>query len=428
MKILVADDEPTVRRIMQAFLEKNHHEVVIAEGGQQAFELLKAEDAPHVAIIDWMMPDLSGPEVCAKLRETKLRIRPYLLMLTSKNSEADLAAGLDAGADDFLTKPFRSAEMLARLRVAERSIDFAQEIQERLEEYEVLVERHKMLGEMAARPAVEGPAPAAPFAAAAPSAPAPAPVSSAVPEPPSDAPPAAAAPLAGLGLSSDEVSFRTVHALRELGLDATATRRLTDASRPYRISYSAWVGFVLPERECWVDLLLEADPLSVNTIFAQSLQRPASPAAGQVFIVEALTIIGSSLRAMLQGRGGEPLAAYLAQGQRVDRTYQDVPVGEGATTYFFEVAGAELALTVSTQPCPVRPVPAQALRKADLLAECYPPPSCSEVALFTRGSVLNEHYIGKLTAFGETNKGCPPLQIYKPTPLARFFFAKPGAR
>lgn len=425
MKILVADDEPTVRRIMQAFLEKNHHEVVIAEGGRQAFELLKEEGAPHVAIIDWMMPDLSGPEVCAKLRQTKLRIRPYLLMLTSKNGEADLAAGLDAGADDFLTKPFRSAEMLARLRVAERSIGCALEIQERLEEFEALVERHKMLGEMAARPAVEGPAPAAP---AAPSEPIPVPTSSPAPEPPPESFPEPAAPVAELGLSADEVSFRTVHALRELGLDATATRRLNDASRPYRISYSAWVGFVLPDRECWVDLLLEADPLSVNTIFAQALQRPASPAAGQVFIVEALTIIGSSLRAMLQGRGGEPLAAYLAHGQRVDRTYQDVPVSEGATTYFFELAGAEIALTVSTQPCPVRPATAQALRKGDLIAECYPPPGCSEVALFTRGTVLNEHYIGKLIAFGETNKGCPPLQIYKPTPLARFFLAKPGAR
>ena len=171
MKILVADDEPTVRRIMQVFLEKNHHEVVIAEGGRQAFELLKAEGAPHVAIIDWMMPDLTGPEVCAKLRETKLRVRPYLLMLTSKNSEADLAAGLDAGADDFLTKPFRSAEMLARLRVAERSIGCALEIQERLEEFEALVERHKMLGEMAARPAAETPAPAAPPTPPAPPAP-----------------------------------------------------------------------------------------------------------------------------------------------------------------------------------------------------------------------------------------------------------------
>ena len=187
MKILVADDEPTVRRIMQVFLEKNHHEVVIAEGGRQAFELLKAEGAPHVAIIDWMMPDLTGPEVCAKLRQTKLRVRPYLLMLTSKSSEADLAAGLDAGADDFLTKPFRPAEMLARLRVAERSIDCVLEIQERLEEFEALVERHKMLGEMAARPSGVAPAPVAPSAPA--PAPVPTPGAESQPETTPDAPP-----------------------------------------------------------------------------------------------------------------------------------------------------------------------------------------------------------------------------------------------
>jgi len=426
MKILVADDEPTVRRIMQAFLEKNHHEVVIAEGGLKAFELLKADDAPHVAIIDWMMPDLTGPEVCAKLRQTKLRVRPYLLMLTSKSSEADLAAGLDAGADDFLTKPFRPAEMLARLRVAERSIDCVLEIQERLEEFEALVERHKMLGEMAARPSGVAPAPVAPSAPA--PAPVPAPGAEPQPETTPDAPPEPPAAEAALGLAPDEVAFRTVHALRELGLDATATRRTNDRKRPYRISYSAWVGFVLPDSECWVDLLLEAYPLSVNTIFAQALQRPPNAAAGQVFVVEALTIIGSSLRAMLQGRGGEPLAAYLAHGQRVDRTFQDLPVSEAATTYFFELAGAEIALTVCTHPCPVRPASPQALSKADLLADCFPPPGCSEVALFNRGTVLNEHYIEKLVAFGDTNEECPPVKIYKPTALARFFLNKPGVR
>ena len=147
-----------------------------------------------------------------------------------------------------------------------------------------------------------------------------------------------------------------------------------------------------------------------------------------MFVVEALTIIGSSLRAMLQGRGGEPLAAYIAHGQRVDRTFQDLPVSESATTYFFELAGAEIALTVCTHPCPVRPASPQALSKADLLADCIPPPGCSEVALFNRGTVLNEHYIEKLVAFGDTNEECPPVKIYKPTPLARFFLNKPGVR
>ena len=136
MKILVADDEPTVRRIMQAFLEKNRYEVVTVEGGMQALEVLTTEDAPKIAIIDWMMPDLTGLEVCAKLRQTKLRIQPYLCILTTKNGEKDLTASLDSGADDFLTKPFRPAEMLARLRVAERTIASATEAQEGIGEVE----------------------------------------------------------------------------------------------------------------------------------------------------------------------------------------------------------------------------------------------------------------------------------------------------
>lgn len=401
MKILIADDEPTVRRIMQAFLEKNRYEVVIAEGGQQALALLQAENAPHIAVIDWMMPDLTGPEICAKLRQTKLRIRPYLLILTSKNTDADLASGLDAGADDFLTKPFRPPEMLARLRVAERTIAGAIETQERIDELETLVERHKLLGEMIARPE-----PA---------------------ELPPPAPAAADVPTSGLGLPEDEIDFRTVHALRELGLDAAATRRETDARRPYRVSYSAWVGLLLPERDSWVDLLLEAEPLSVNTIFARALNRPPSVAHSQAFVVEALTIISSALRATLQRRGGEPLAPFIAQGQRIDRTYQEIPVAPQAVTYFYELAGAEIALTVGARPTPVRAEPARSLSPADILADCYPPPGCSEVALFNRGTILNEHYIEKLVAYGDTTADSQPVKVYKATPLARFFLRKSSA-
>jgi len=282
MKILVADDDPTVRRIMQAFLEKHEYEVVTADCGRKAFEALAVEGAPTVAIVDWVMPDLTGPEVCAKLRKTKLRIRPYLLILTSKNTEADMAAGLDAGADDFLTKPFRPAEMLARLRVAERTTACATETQERIEELETLIERHKLLGEMIARP-VQAAQPALEAA---------------------DAP---VVPVEGAAtiLSHEEVESQTVRAFRELGLEAAATRRDAGTKRPYRVSYSAWAGLVLAGHQCWTDLLLEAEPLSVNTIFARALNRPPSISHSQSFMVEALTIISSSLRATLQGRGVE---------------------------------------------------------------------------------------------------------------------------
>ena len=412
MKILVADDEPTVRRIMQAFLEKNHYEVVMADCGKQAFEALTAEGGPSVAILDWMMPDLTGPEVCAKLRQTKLRIRPYILMLTSKSGEADLAASLDSGADDFLTKPFRPAEMLARLRVAERLVACSAEAQERIEELEVLVERHKLLGEMVARPAHAG--------AAEPGAPAPAPAEPSVPKQ-SDV---TADPEALL--ASDDVVFVTAHALRELGLDAKATRRDDGTKRPYRVAYTAWSGLVFTQKECWMDLLLEADPLSVNTIFARALNRPPSPTHCQTFVVEALTIISASLRATLQSKGHEMLAPFLAQGLRVDRTYQQLPVPERSVTYFFELAGAEIAMTVVEQRCPIREATARALASSDILAECYPPPESSDVALLNRGAVLNERYIEKLVAYGDTTANSQPVKIFKATPLARSYRRKNG--
>ncbi len=397
MKILVADDEPTVRRIMQAFLEKNRYEVVTVDGGQQALEALTAEDAPKIAIIDWMMPDLTGPEVCAKVRQTKLRIQPYLCILTTKSGEKDLTASLDAGADDFLTKPFRPAEMLARLRVAERTVASAIEAQERIEELETLVERHKLLGEMVSRPAQ----PAVPAAAGA--------EQSAV-------------------LLPEEIETQTVHALRELGLEAVATRRESGENRPYRSAYTAWAGLVLADRERWTDLLLEAEPLSVSTVFSRALQRPPTASHSQSFMVEALTIISSALGATLMNRGIDVLMPYLAQGQRIDRDDRPLPVSGQAVTYFFELAGAEFALTVMEHLCPAQRELVRTMRTNDVLAENFPPTENAGVALFKQGTVLNEHYIEKMIAYTETSDNRRPVKVFKATPLTRHFQRKGSSR
>jgi CheY-like chemotaxis protein len=397
MKILVADDEPTVRRIMQAFLEKNRYEVVTVDGGEQALAALAAEDGPKIAIIDWMMPELNGLEVCAKLRQIKLRIQPYLFILTSKNGERDLAASLDAGADDFLTKPFRPAEMLARLRVAERTIACATETQERIEELEMLVDRYKVLGEMVARPAQ----PAVPAVAGA--------EQSAV-------------------LLPEEIETQTVHAWRELGVEAVATRRERGGVRPYRSAYAAWAGLVLADRERWTDLLLEAEPLSVSTVFSRALQRPPTAAHSQSFMVEALTIISSSLGATLMNRGIEVLMPYLAQGLRVDRDDKPIPVPGAAETYFFELAGAEFALTVMDHLCPVQRELVRTMRSYDILAENFPPTENPGVALFKQGTVLNEHYIEKMIAYTETSDDRRPVKVFKATPLTRHFQRKGGGR
>ena len=122
MKILIADDEPISRRLLQSALTRMGHDVVPVGTGTEAISALLAADAPQLAILDWMMPDLDGLEVCRIVRE-RAASYVYLVLLTAKARREDMLAGLEAGFDDFLTKPFDALELQIRLRSGERVLD-----------------------------------------------------------------------------------------------------------------------------------------------------------------------------------------------------------------------------------------------------------------------------------------------------------------
>jgi two-component system cell cycle response regulator len=121
--ILVADDDAVSRRLLQATLERWGYEVVVAEDGARAWEILQEEAAPQLAILDWMMPGLDGLQICRKVRSLGEQHYVYLLLLTAKSEKEDLVKGLDAGADDFLTKPCDAQELRARLRAGIRILE-----------------------------------------------------------------------------------------------------------------------------------------------------------------------------------------------------------------------------------------------------------------------------------------------------------------
>lgn len=120
MKILIADDDAISRKIMERMLQKIGYEVTVAENGLDALEKLLADDGPRMALLDWMMPKLDGPQVCRRLRAVQDRRYVYVTLLTSRDSSEDLVAGLEAGADDYLIKPCNPAELKARLRSGQR--------------------------------------------------------------------------------------------------------------------------------------------------------------------------------------------------------------------------------------------------------------------------------------------------------------------
>jgi diguanylate cyclase (GGDEF)-like protein len=134
LRILVADDDPVSRRLMERLLERAGYEVILAEDGRQALQILQANDGPRLALLDWMMPGMDGPSVCAEIRSHRERSYTHITLLTSKEAKEDLVAGLQAGADDYLTKPCNFEELKARLRTGVRILRLEDKLVEAREE------------------------------------------------------------------------------------------------------------------------------------------------------------------------------------------------------------------------------------------------------------------------------------------------------
>jgi len=128
MRVLIADDDAVCRRLLEAFLARWGYQVSVASNGQEALEILQEPDSPRVAILDWMMPGLDGVEICRELRKLPREPYTYVLLLTTKGLKQDVVAGLNAGADDYLTKPFDAHELRARLRAGCRIVELQEQL------------------------------------------------------------------------------------------------------------------------------------------------------------------------------------------------------------------------------------------------------------------------------------------------------------
>lgn len=128
MKVLIADDSSVSRRLLEATLARWDYEVVPACDGAEAWELLEKPDGPTLAILDWVMPHYTGPEVCRLVRSGEREQYVYLILLTSKSQKEDLIEGMEAGADDYLVKPFDQHELKVRLRAGHRILDLQSEL------------------------------------------------------------------------------------------------------------------------------------------------------------------------------------------------------------------------------------------------------------------------------------------------------------
>jgi len=134
MRILIADDELVSRRLLEKTMQRAGYEVTAVENGQSAAAELCKPEGPRLALLDWIMPALDGPGVCREVRKRRDHSYVYMILLTSKEKKEDVVAGLESGADDYLTKPFDPEELKARLRTGKRILDLEDRLIEAREE------------------------------------------------------------------------------------------------------------------------------------------------------------------------------------------------------------------------------------------------------------------------------------------------------
>lgn len=144
-RVLIADDEPASLLLLNRRLVTEGYEVALAENGERAWEILQADDAPQLAVLDWMMPGMDGVELCRRLRERGSKHYIYVILLTARDKVSDIVTGLEAGADDYLTKPFDWQELRTRLSTGSRTLSLRSELADKVEQLESALAHVKRL-------------------------------------------------------------------------------------------------------------------------------------------------------------------------------------------------------------------------------------------------------------------------------------------
>ena len=145
MEVLIAEDDRVTGEILARTLQRWSYETIVVCDGAQAWEHLRTATAPTLAILDWMMPGMDGPDVCRCVRAELPLANMYLLLVTAREGRGDVIAGLDAGADDYIIKPFDPDELRARVAVGVRVLGLQQKLAERVVELQAALSNVKQL-------------------------------------------------------------------------------------------------------------------------------------------------------------------------------------------------------------------------------------------------------------------------------------------
>lgn len=369
MKVLVADDNEMQRRLFGGLLKDLGLEIVEAASGADALDQLLRADGPHVALLDWEMPALSGVEVVQKVREASLDVRPHLLLVTARTDRADVVQALQAGADDFISKPPHPPELRARVMVGVRNVKLQQELQVRIDELKSTLRRLDVVGALAAQAAPQGPRAAKEGALQ----------------------PATEALDAVRGLPE-----RMASVIGNLG-EATGQH-----GRP---ELWAHLALALPQQGSWLDVTLEVSRALASAAVEKLIgQRAANDQALLDAVGDVLTLVMRGFQQQLEAHGVSSLKPYPSRG--FVGTVQ-----APATPFAQALAHGGWTLRLFETPAEARAAPFASLEPGSMLVSSLVPPHLPTVEVLAKATVLKPSYLTRAASFFKGDAVSTPVTV-----------------
>lgn len=403
MKVLVIDDDPNAQKILTAILQRASCTPILCPDVEEALRKCLEDDPPQLVICDWKNQGTDGPGFCKRLRADKRHERPYVLLLTARHSKEELAEGLDAGADDFVSKPFNLVELQARLRAAMRIARYQRDLVREITELNAVAERNKLLGEMLSQQH-----------------------GAKVPK----IMQSAAAAVASVKMASAnqpahefgtyEIRYVVSSSLLELRLALESTKERLMPPNLRQEDFCAWAPIHLRSSGMWMDLLLSGSYSDAGHLLEKALGRKAGSAVeAQGFMAEIVRIISTAFMRTIRVKEPDTQQPFPPRALAVDADGPPPPMVPKTRCHDLNIEGRCFRLILCATPTPIEEIEPAELRELDILAEQLPPPSVSEVPLFKAGTIMSGRFVEKLHEQAELTRLDYKTRIIRPSPLAR---------
>ncbi len=377
MKVLVADDNESQRRLFAALLRELGLEIIEAASGAEALDYLLRKDGPPVALLDWEMPGLSGVEVVQKVREAALEVRPHLLLVTARTDRADAVQALQAGADDFISKPPHPPELRARVEVGLRNVKLQQELQLRIDELKSTLRRLDVVGALAAQEAPKGPQ--------------------------------------AKREGSLQPSLEALDAVRALPERlASVVGNLGGAETPdAKPELWAHLSLALPAQAAWLDVTLEVSRGIAASAVEKLIGQKASNDQGLLDCVsDVLTLVMRGFQQQLEAHGIDVLKAHPSKGW-VGRATMP------ASPHLLVLTHAGWTLRLLETPTEVRTPKFGELQPGCMLVNSLVPPQLPNVEVLAKATVLKPSYLSRASAFFKGEAAQTTVTVMTSSPFSR---------